>query len=60
MSQKQDPSKPASNEEKFKPQNVAAEGTGQSVNSGRLDRNMQQGTARGSEPSTRGAGMERR
>ena len=54
MSQKQDPAKPASNEEKFKPQNVADEHAGPS-GAGRLDRDMKgTNTSRGSEPTQRG------
>ncbi len=54
MSEKQDPAKPVSNEEKFKPQNVADEGAGTS-GAGRLNREMNgTNTSRGSEPSQRG------
>jgi len=54
MSQQQDPTKPTSNEEKFKPQNVTDESAGQ-IGAGRLDREMKgTNTARGSEPTQRG------
>lgn len=58
MSEKQDPTKPTSNDEKFKPQNVAGEGKGQPGTSGRPDRNMDD-TARGSEPAQRGTSGHR-
>jgi hypothetical protein len=61
MSEKQDPSKPVSNDEKFKPQNVAEEGAAQPGSPGRLDREMNgTNTARGSEPSQRGTSGTRR
>jgi hypothetical protein len=54
MSQKQDPTKPATNEEKFKPQNVSGEDAGQ-TGAGRLNREMNgTNTSRGSEPTQRG------
>jgi hypothetical protein len=59
MSQKQDPTKPTSNDEKFKPQNVAGEDAGH-VGAGRLNREMNgTNTSRGSEPEQRGRGQNR-
>jgi len=59
MSQKQDPTKPVSNEEKFKPQNVAGEEAGQ-TGAGRSDREMNgTNTSRGSEPTQRGTSGRR-
>ena len=61
MSDKPDPTKPTSNDEKFKPQNVADEGSGSPETGGRLDRNMHSdNTARGSEPAQRGTSGPRR
>ena len=54
MSEKKDPTKPTSNDEKFAPQNVA-DG---SPNSGRLDRNMHD-VPRGSEGDRRRASQNR-
>ena len=54
MAEKQDPTKPVSNKEKFKPQNVADEGHGQPGKSGRSAREMNQADiARGSEGDVR-------
>ena len=54
MSDKKDPTKPVSNDEKFKPQNVAGEGKGKPGSSGRKAREMDQGDiARGSEGDVR-------
>ncbi|MGB3738013.1 MAG: hypothetical protein WA948_01535 [Pontixanthobacter sp.] len=50
---KSDPSKPRSNDEKFKPQNVANESHGSVGGSGRKDRNMEHDVSRGSEPETK-------
>ncbi len=50
MSDKTDPTKPKSNDEKFKPQNVADESAGSVTSKGRADRNMNNDTSRGSEP----------
>jgi len=59
MTQKQDPTKPLSNDEKFKPQNVTDEGAGQ-TGPGRLDRDMKgTNTSRGSEPTQRGTAGRR-
>ncbi len=49
-----DPTKPVSNDEKFKPKNVAHEGAGSVDSAGRKDRNMDD-TARGSEGDRRRA-----
>ena len=61
MSDKQDPTKPVSNKEKFKPQNVADEGHGNPGKSGRLAREMDQADIpRGSEGDVRrSSGMAR-
>jgi len=60
MSQKQDPAKPTSNDEKFKPQNVTDESAAQPGSPGRLDREMNgTNTARGSEPAQRGTSGRR-
>ena len=59
MADQKDPSKPASNGEKFKPQNVADESSGSVTSEGRPDRNMDRDTARGSEPDTRGSSQNR-
>jgi len=54
MSEKQDPTKPTSNDEKFKPQNVTGEDAGQ-TGAGRSSREMNgTNTSRGSEPTQRG------
>lgn len=58
MSDDQNPAKPVSNDEKFKPQNVQNEGAGQSGGKGRPDRNMKD-TARGSEHHTQRKSMNR-
>lgn len=55
MSNKQDPSKPVSNDEKFKPQNVQDESHGSVSSSGRQDRNIGHDVSRGSEPETENA-----
>ncbi len=47
-----DPTKPRSNDEKFKPQNVADESHGSVTGSGRKPRNMEHDVSRGSEPQT--------
>ncbi|WP_170004468.1 hypothetical protein [Pseudopontixanthobacter vadosimaris] len=49
MSDKTDPTKPKSNDEKFKPQNVADESAGSVTSKGRADCNMNNDTSRGSE-----------
>jgi len=60
VSNKPDPTKPTSNDEKFKPQNVAGEGQGQPGTQGRLDRDMNgTDTSRGSEPTQRGTSGRR-
>jgi hypothetical protein len=60
MSKDVDPSKPTSNAEKFKPQNVADESAGDPNSPGRLDRDMAgTNTARGSEVETRSAASRR-
>ncbi len=53
---KNDPSKPRSNDEKFKPQNVADESHGSVETGGRKARNMEHDVARGSEPETKKQG----
>lgn len=53
---KNDPSKPRSNDEKFKPQNVADESHGSVSGGGRKDRNMDHDVSRGSEPETSKSG----
>ena len=55
MTDKSDPSKPRSNDEKFKPQNVANERHG-NLSSGRKDHDMERDISRGSKP---GIGNER-
>ncbi|MGB7408823.1 MAG: hypothetical protein WA908_09980 [Pontixanthobacter sp.] len=56
MMTKNDPSKPRSNDEKFKPQNVADESHGSVSGGGRKDRNMDHDVSRGSEPETSKSG----
>ena len=56
MSNKSDPTKPTSNNEKFKPQNVADEGSGNVTSPGRQDRNIDHDVSRGSEPETKKSG----
>ena len=51
-----DPTKPRSNDEKFKPQNVQDESHGSVSSSGRKPRNMDQDVSRGSEPETSKSG----
>jgi len=54
MSDKQDPTKPTSNDEKFQPQNVAGEDAGK-TGAGRSSREMNDtNTSRGSGPAQRG------
>ena len=60
MSNQKDPTKPTSNDEKFKPQNVADESAGNLKSGGRLDRHAAPDIARGSEPDTRGSAQNRR
>lgn len=52
MSEQGDPTKPTSNDEKFKPQNVQDAGAGNPGGPGRADRNMKD-LPRGSEDETR-------
>ena len=59
MSHKADPTKPRSNEEKFKPQNVTGTNAGSPSTSGRTDRDMRKDVARGSEPEGRAASRHR-
>ena len=60
MSDKTDPTKPKSNDEKFKPQNVADESAGSVTSKGRADRNINDDTARGSEPENQSRSRNRR
>lgn len=48
MTEKKNPAKPATNAEKFKPQNVAGESAGNVTSAGRKDRNMEKDMSRGS------------
>lgn len=59
MSDKQDPTKPKSNDEKFKPQNVADESAGSVTGKGRTDRNMNDDISRGSEPENQSRSSNR-